>query len=140
MTITADDVLRANANEARVGEILRSVGHGYMTVINAAELVRQLTAAGHITRGVPVAEVIEGCHDDLEARIRWLLNPMPVGSTLYEQATTGAKGAPTSAQVEKMLTEFKDALLAGDGRRARIAHRVLLDAYGVNAPDGGQKP
>jgi hypothetical protein len=37
---------------------------------------------------VAIAEVIEADHDNAEARIRWLLNPLPLGSMLY------AAGAP----------------------------------------------
>lgn len=43
--------------------------------------------AEHVrAEAIAVAQVVESDHAELEARIRWLLNPMPDGTLLYEVA------------------------------------------------------
>lgn len=54
------------------------------------ELERRAKAAPsaplvEVQKFAAIAQVIEAAPDELEARIRWLLNPMPVGATLYEE-------------------------------------------------------
>ena len=66
-------------------------------------------------------EDVDGSDDEADRKIEAAIAELRAAPT----------PAPTPAQVEAMLTEFKEALLAGDMRRARIAHRVLLDAYDV---------
>lgn len=48
-----------------------------------------LDAAIHGVPAPAIAEVVESQPDAIEAHIKWLLNPMPVGTLLYEAPAPG---------------------------------------------------
>lgn len=75
-----------------------------------------------------VAQVIEADHDELEARIRWLLNPLPVGAVLYEETITVSEPpAASCAECGKTSThESMWALYCVDCIEHKIAPALML--------------
>lgn len=90
--------------------------HGYVPASPAA--CSEPVNAGWVT----IAQVIEAGHDEPEARIRWLLNPMPVGSVLYELVAAPAVLPPVTQAEPLSVPVYQREVVFSSGVWQDITH------------------